>query len=418
VRGRADSRKGAGILENEPFGGHVHATWPPFPMPTRGQNEKATHYPPLAAARYNRNVALTYNIVMLAVDIVAILLLRRSRGLLASLIVVGCAGVVALMLGGVLGWRFEDHFGVMRLWTYGIFSHGPILLAATAALWRRSRPWLACGAALGAAALLVLGAHALLIEPHWLDVSHRRIASSKIHKPVRIVVVADLQTDSIGPYERRVLQQTLDEKPDIILWAGDYLQTSWKRQELLRRDLRDLLREMGFTPPSGMFAVQGNCDPTDWPEIFEGSGVTTVNVRRTFDLGDIRLTCLSLAESGDPRLAVANATPDRFHLVLGHKPNFALGQIDADLLVAGHTHGGQVRLPIIGPLITLSLVPRAWAAGLTELPRGGKLLVSRGLGMERGYAPRIRFLCRPELVVIDLVPEEKETADEGREAEK
>ena len=82
-----------------------------------------------------------------------------------------------------------------------------------------------------------------------------------------------------------------------------------------------------------------------------------------------------------------------------------MGKIDADLLVTGHTHGGQVRLPLIGPLMTLSRIPRAWAAGLTELPGGGKLLVSRGLGMERGYAPRIRFLCRPELMVIDLVPE-------------
>ncbi len=54
------------------------------------------------------------------------------------------------------------------------------------------------------------------------------------------------------------------------------------------------------------------------------------------------------------------------------------------------------------------------AAGLTDLPGGGKLLVSRGIGMERGYAPPMRFLCRPELMVIDLTPEEKETTDERR----
>jgi hypothetical protein len=95
---------------------------------------------------------------------------------------------------------------------------------------------------------------------------------------------------------------------------------------------------------------------------------------------------------------------ERFHIVLGHSPNFALGRVDADLLVAGHTHGGQVRLPWIGPLMTLSAVPRAWAAGTTRLDSGRTLVVSRGVGMERGDAPRLRFLCRPEIVIVEIVP--------------
>ena len=92
--------------------------------------------------------------------------------------------------------------------------------------------------------------------------------------------------------------------------------------------------------------------------------------------------------------------------MLGHVPNFALGKIDADLLVAGHTHGGQVRFPFIGPLDDPCRKSRSLGrAGMTDLPGGGKLLVSRGIGMERGDAPRLRFFCRPELAVIDLVPE-------------
>jgi hypothetical protein len=95
---------------------------------------------------------------------------------------------------------------------------------------------------------------------------------------------------------------------------------------------------------------------------------------------------------------------DQFHIIVGHCPNFALGDVKADLLVAGHCHGGQVRLPGIGPLLTLSRVPRSWAAGVTRLADGKTLIVSRGVGMERGAAPRLRFLCRPELVFIDIVP--------------
>ena len=75
-----------------------------------------------------------------------------------------------------------------------------------------------------------------------------------------------------------------------------------------------------------------------------------------------------------------------------------------------------MRLPLVGALITLSKVPRRWAAGLTDLPGGGKLLVSHGAGMERGAAPAVAFSLSPrEIVVIDLVPdtEKKPTGKTG-----
>jgi len=153
-----------------------------------------------------------------------------------------------------------------------------------------------------------------------------------------------------------------------------------------------------------VFAIRGNVDLRRWELAFQGLPIQTVEVTRSFDLGDLRLTCLSLRDSFDSSLTCSPPSSSEFHVVLGHSPNYALGQVQADLLVAGHTHGGQIRLPGVGPLMTLSKVPRAWAAGLTELPGGGRLVVSRGVGMERGPAPRMRFFCRPQLVVIDLVP--------------
>ena len=93
-----------------------------------------------------------------------------------------------------------------------------------------------------------------------------------------------------------------------------------------------------------------------------------------------------------------------YHVVFGHRPDYAMTHPPGDLLIAGHTHGGQVRLPLLGPLLTLSDVPRAWATGHTVLPWGAHLLVSRGTGMERHEAPRLRFFCRPEVAIIDLVP--------------
>ena len=92
--------------------------------------------------------------------------------------------------------------------------------------------------------------------------------------------------------------------------------------------------------------------------------------------------------------------------MLGHKPDFSIHSPDADLLLAGHTHGGQVQLPFIGPLVTLSNVPRAHAEGQNQLG-STTLIVSRGIGTEQMDAPRLRFLCWPELSIIDLVPEQQ-----------
>jgi predicted MPP superfamily phosphohydrolase len=267
---------------------------------------------------------------------------------------------------------------------------------------------LAAAAVLG---LTAVGVDGFFIEPHWLEVSHRRIESPKIHRPVRIVVIADLQLDRLGAYERSVLRQAVEEKPDILLFAGDYIQAPDQQLEKLQTELRNYLTEIHLERQPAAFAVRGNVDEDPWAASFAGSGVVVVDHRQSFDLGEVQLTCLGLVESywrGDWP-PVVNPRPGRFHVVVGHVPNFALGPIDADLLVAGHTHGGQVQLPWLGAIVTNCRIPRAWAAGLTRLPSGAKLLVSRGVGMERGNAPPIRFLCRPELAVIDVVPETKET---------
>jgi len=78
---------------------------------------------------------------------------------------------------------------------------------------------------------------------------------------------------------------------------------------------------------------------------------------------------------------------------------------EGDLFVAGHTHGGQVQLPIYGPLLTFSEAPRDWCGGCCVSRDDGKtFMITRGVGMERERAPRLRFFCHPEIVVIDVVP--------------
>ena len=342
-----------------------------------------------------------YNLIMAAVDVAALIAVARRRDRRTWTVGVAFCVVAALVLAIWLGQR---EFHIYQLAACGAFVHGPLVLIGSGLLLARTRRLAAVVSATAGLMLVIVGVDAHFIEPTWLEVSYQEITSEKISRRVRIVVLSDLQTDRIGPYERRVLRETLRLKPDLILLAGDYLQTSWDDLPALQAELNSFLHEIEFGAKSQAFAVSGNIDYGSWPRIFRGLDVTIARRTRSFDLGQLRLTCLGLSDSYNPSMTVRHEDPDRFHVVLGHVPNFALGQIEADLLVAGHTHGGQVRLPLFGPIRTHSLIPRAWAAGMTPLSGGRRLVVSRGIGMERTGAPQIRFLCRPELAVIDLLP--------------
>lgn len=73
----------------------------------------------------------------------------------------------------------------------------------------------------------------------------------------------------------------------------------------------------------------------------------------------------------------------------------------ADLYLAGHTHGGQVRVPGYGALVTFSRFDKKYEMGRYDV-NGTALYVHRGVGFEPGL-PKVRFLCRPEIAVFDLV---------------
>lgn len=330
--------------------------------------------------------------------------LSRIKGTrsMERLILLGILQVCLLALGAIL--YPLDGFGRLQLLAWGIFMYFPLYLAGSLILFLKEKPGLSITAGLLLTAVLFVAGDAFLIEPHWLKITRLELRSDKLNETITVAVLADIQTDSPGAYEKRTLELAAAESPDLVLYAGDYLQVMEPGSyEEAARELNDLIRRAGLTPPLGSYAVRGNVDWNVWEEIFKGLEVTTFEKTRSLDLGPLELTGLAWLDSGNPALEVPGS--NKFQIVLGHSPNYSLGDNKADLLLAGHTHGGQIQLPGIGPLLTLSAVPRSWASGLTEIQPGRYLLVSRGIGLERGQAPRMRFLCRPELVILTLVPD-------------
>ena len=141
--------------------------------------------------------------------------------------------------------------------------------------------------------------------------------------------------------------------------------------------------------------------------------VDLTNVRHETQIDGLPVELLGLDDAHlrwhDLRVAPRHA-PERFGLAVMHSPDSApeTAALGYDLMVAGHTHGGQVRLPGAGALVTNCSMPRRLASGLIRM--GSAVLhTSPGLGTSK-FAP-FRFWCRPEATILELTP-----APEAREA--
>lgn len=233
-------------------------------------------------------------------------------------------------------------------------------------------------------------------------------------EPIKVLHISDLHVERLTNREARVLELAREAKPDLIVISGDYVNLSYNRDPETLRQVRQLLSQL--SAPYGVFATLGS-PPVDLREtvvpIFDGLNITLLRHGwQQVDLGDGRLlTVMGMDCSHDlpvdaGRLArlVAAAPDDAPQLLVYHSPELMPEAIEhqIDLYVCGHTHGGQVRLPLLGPVFTSSQLGRRFVMGLYRYGRT-TLYVSRGIGLEGLSAPRVRFLCPPEMTLFTLM---------------
>ncbi len=338
--------------------------------------------------------------------------------------------------------RIAPLFSLLRLFVQGTFIEGSLFFLGCGlrVLLTPKRTWYlnitrSSFLFLFVVLLTFIGIDSILIEPTALQVQKIQFYSDKIHKAVRIVLITDPQLDNVGQYEKKVLETVKEQNGDIILFGGDYIQFSrssvekegswlvayerkkkYGRAKNLYHEYNSLLKEINLQPSLRGIAILGTyCEMELEKSIFNDTSIEIQTKQNTINISDdIILTCLTPTECLKPThqefLNKTQREKGQYHIIIGHMPDYVMGMPDADLLLAGHTHGGQIRIPFWGPItINSRHLPKKWGSGHTKIKvpqedREIDLIVSNGTGMERGLAPRVRFCCRPDIWVIDLLP--------------
>ncbi len=339
----------------------------------------------------------------------------------------GAAGAVALLWDNAwvgLGFGFlnlSDGVMLIALPRFGR-SFGPLQLPWLSLLVLRLAlgflfMWALPIAGLVQLVVSVAAAYACWIEPARLGVTEITLRSSHLNgcPPLRLLHVSDLHMERPTAREQRLLDLVKRLAPDLIVVTGDYLNISYTYDQTAQREARAVLRQL--SAPSGVFAITGSpsVDPPDIvARLLDGLEITwlrdqTVELMWHGCLLQIAGVECSYDQEADGRKVqrlLDGRAADAFTLLLYHTPDVmpAATQTGVDLYLAGHTHGGQLRLPFFGALVTASIHGKRYEMGAYQEGQT-TLYVSRGIGLEGKGAPRARFLCPPEIVLFTLVGE-------------
>lgn len=269
--------------------------------------------------------------------------------------------------------------------------------------------------------LFLLTCFSLYSSKHFLQCSHYTISDDRIEHSFRIVQISDLHNSSFGKNNERLVSKILEQKPDIILITGD----------LINETEEDLSIAIGLISSLSsskvpVYVSYGNHESnyekiyaTDITALYEKAGATVLNFAyediiingQKIRLGGVYGYCLAEKYKGEAKKEEVDYLKDfqntpLYTLLMCHLPvtwiiNNSLNEWDCDLVLSGHAHGGQIRIPFIGGLYAPDQgFFCGKEAGLYYSNDQSKImLLSRGLGNTEKI-PRINNI--PEIVVIEM----------------
>jgi predicted MPP superfamily phosphohydrolase len=267
---------------------------------------------------------------------------------------------------------------------------------------------------LGAAGLLVYSGE---FERHDLEIAHRTVELNRLPMALdglRIAQVSDVHFEQYTEpsFVRHVVDEVNRLAPDIVVLTGDYVSEGPLPQALGAKSSYPCAEILSGIKCPQRWSVLGNHDtrvnPTMVTDALEIHGLPVLaNKHIPFERDGVRLWIGGVKDVGlsDPDLHLAAPrglqTANEPVILLAHEPDYADKVVKhggVDLMLSGHTHGGQVRFPLIGALYTPPLGHK-YVEGLFHFQNDLQLYVNRGIGT---VGVPFRFDCRPELTLITL----------------
>lgn len=239
--------------------------------------------------------------------------------------------------------------------------------------------------------------------------------SKKVSGNIRIAVISDIHNREYGEHNDVLITDLRLLKPDLILFPGDMV----IREQDDYQAVLNLVSEAAAIAPC--YGVLGNheseriyyLNDKELPERFKKAGLKLLrNASETIHIGRDSVQLFGVEGTsygfeqygGRAFMEKTERDPNAYAIVMAHIPILFDGQLsefDFDLGIAGHVHGGIVKLPLIGNLYTHEegFFPK-FTAGKCILSKQQSLIISAGLGDSKSFPPRINNA--PELVVIDV----------------
>lgn len=253
--------------------------------------------------------------------------------------------------------------------------------------------------------LSTVGIYSLFIEPNKLDITNYTIQDKEL-SGIKIVFASDFH---INPKQQKRLEKVVElineQNADLVLSAGDFVYGHTENSTMHPQKIADGLSKV--KSKYGYYTTLGNHD--GWysndliQKALENNGIKVLNnenIKLKINNKELYIAGIEDLMTGRPDIEKALENTCSPTILLTHTPDmFTDVPNDVNLTLAGHTHGGQVRVPFFGALFTASRYGNRYAIGLIE-ENGKKLITTRGIGVS--LLP-IRFNCPPEIVVIHFV---------------
>ncbi len=247
-----------------------------------------------------------------------------------------------------------------------------------------------------------------LIEPYHIETKEIVIESSQIPSEFdgeKIVFLSDFHQGSWSFFDSKRTKEVVNQinamNPDIVLLGGDYVSDN---PQYINSSFSELSK---LHAPLGVYGVLGNNDPKEATiKAMQDAGITYIKNDGLWikkNNSKIRIGAVGdlYTDSQNSRYAVGNATENDFVVLLSHNPDFfpyATTKSKIDLMLSGHTHGGQITFFGLWAPIVHSEYGQKFRTGVKHI-ENTTLIISNGLGTSIIPA---RFFAPPQIIVIKL----------------